>query len=211
NAAAEGSPVGALPSLAALTDAIATGSIHPGIRLGGHPDEPDANRLARLTATGLAELERRLARHSLLTYQQLLNRVQAAVAGPKNSGVLNTLRSRFRVALIDEFQDTDPVQWEVFRRLFVEGDPTGPALVLVGDPKQAIYSFRGADIATYLGASGLVQRRANLTRNFRSTPRLLDGLNALFADARFGSSPEGARTIDYAEVSAGDPSPGTLD
>ncbi|MEZ5383354.1 MAG: UvrD-helicase domain-containing protein [Microthrixaceae bacterium] len=210
-AAAEGSPAGALPSLAALTDAIATGSIHPGIRLGGHPDEPDANRLARLTATGLAELERRLARHSLLTYQQLLNRVQAAVSGPKNSGVLNTLRSRFRVALIDEFQDTDPVQWEVFRRLFVEGDPTGPALVLVGDPKQAIYSFRGADIATYLGASGLVQRRANLIKNFRSTPRLLDGLNALFADARFGSSPEGDRTIDYAEVSAGNPSPGTLD
>ena len=62
-----------------------------------------------------------------------------------------SLRSRFKVALIDEFQDTDPVQWEIFSTLF-DGPDTGTSLVLVGDPKQAIYAFRGADVHTYLRA-----------------------------------------------------------
>ena len=77
-----------------------------------------------------------------MTYQQLLNRVAAAVNGPKNSGVVDILRRRFRVALIDEFQDTDPVQWEVFRLLFAGGDRAdSPTLVLVGDPDQLTLSL----------------------------------------------------------------------
>jgi exodeoxyribonuclease V beta subunit len=133
------------------------GSTHPGIVVAGHPDEPDHNRLAQLTTDGLDELDRRLAARSLMTYQQLLNRVAAAVNGPKNSGRRRHPQTSLQGGLIDEFQDTDPVQWEVFRLLFAGSDGAdSPTLVLVGDPKQAIYSFRGADIATYLNAKAVV-------------------------------------------------------
>ena len=202
-ALAESTADGQLPKLAKLTEAIRMGSTHPGIVVAGHPDEPEHNRLAQLTADGLDELDRRLAARSLMTYQQLLNRVAAAVNGPKNSGVVDILRRRFRVALIDEFQDTDPVQWEVFRLLFAGSDgPDSPTLVLVGDPKQAIYSFRGADIATYLDAKQAVTRQNRLDRNWRSTPQLIAALNSLFAGSRFGSSPDGTHTIDYDPVIA---------
>jgi exodeoxyribonuclease V beta subunit len=202
-ALAESTAEGTLPKLAKLTEAIRMGSTHPGIVVAGHPDEPDHNRLAQLTTDGLDELDRRLAARSLMTYQQLLNRVAAAVNGPKNSGVVDILRRRFRVALIDEFQDTDPVQWEVFRLLFAGGDRAdSPTLVLVGDPKQAIYSFRGADIATYLDAKAVVERQRRLDRNWRSTPQLIAALNSLFAGSRFGSSPDGAHTIGYDPVIA---------
>ena len=211
-ALAESTAEGTLPKLAKLTEAIRMGSTHPGIAVAGHPDEPDHNRLAQLTTDGLDELDRRLAARSLMTYQQLLNRVAAAVNGPKNSGVVDILRRRFRVALIDEFQDTDPVQWEVFRLLFAGGDRAdSPTLVLVGDPKQAIYSFRGADIATYLDAKAVVERQRRLDRNWRSTPQLIAALNSLFAGSRFGSSPDGAHTIGYDPVIAARTSDGAND
>ena len=211
-ALAESTAEGTLPKLAKLTEAIRMGSTHPGIVVAGHPDEPDHNRLAQLTTDGLDELDRRLAARSLMTYQQLLNRVAAAVNGPKNSGVVDILRRRFRVALIDEFQDTDPVQWEVFRLLFAGGDRAdSPTLVLVGDPKQAIYSFRGADIATYLDAKAVVERQRRLDRNWRSTPQLIAALNSLFAGSRFGSSPDGAHTIGYDPVIAARTSDGAND
>ena len=211
-ALAESTAEGTLPKLAKLTEAIRMGSTHPGIVVAGHPDEPDHNRLAQLTTDGLDELDRRLVARSLMTYQQLLNRVAAAVNGPKNSGVVDILRRRFRVALIDEFQDTDPVQWEVFRLLFAGGERAdSPTLVLVGDPKQAIYSFRGADIATYLDAKQVVERQRRLDRNWRSTPQLIAALNSLFAGSRFGSSPDGAHTIGYDPVIAARLSDGAND
>ena len=73
-----------------------------------------------------------------------------------------SLRERYRVALVDEFQDTDPVQWEIMRRAFGDGDAT---LVLIGDPKQAIYAFRGADVYAYLDAA----RRPATRPRWRST------------------------------------------
>jgi exodeoxyribonuclease V beta subunit len=110
------------------------------------------------------------------------------------------LRRRFRYALIDEFQDTDPVQWDIFRRLFVDGPlaPEGPGNVLyvIGDPKQAIYGFRGADVHTYLDARRYLEgrggARVHLDENFRSSAALLAAGNRIFDQAArppfFGAS-----------------------
>ena len=88
------------------------------------------------------------------------------------------LRTKFKAAIIDEFQDTDPVQWEIFRKLFVDHGH----LYLVGDPKQSIYGFRQADIYTYLDARMHVgsDSVASLDINYRSTPALVEALNAIF-------------------------------
>ncbi len=93
------------------------------------------------------------------------------------------LRAKYRAALIDEFQDTDPVQYEIFRSIYAGSDLP---LFLIGDPKQAIYSFRGADIFAYMRAAREVreERRFTLTDNWRSAPLLLNAFNTLFDNAR---------------------------
>ena len=97
----------------------------------------------------------------------------ASEAGERLAGLI---REQFPVALIDEFQDTDPVQYQVFHRIYAEqGD-----LCFVGDPKQAIYAFRGADLATYLKARDEAARQYSLATNHRSTPELIAALNQLF-------------------------------
>ncbi len=95
-----------------------------------------------------------------------------------SSSLINKLRQRYRVALIDEFQDTDQIQWKIFKRLF--GDSQKHLLLMVGDPKQAIYKFRGGDLKTYLQARKEVDRIDSLLTNFRSTPDLMNNLNKLF-------------------------------
>ncbi len=95
------------------------------------------------------------------------------VLGPR---LVDTVSSRFSVALIDEFQDTDALQFEIFRKLFAQR-----TVMLIGDPKQAIYAFRGADVFAYLDARSFVQRRFTLDRNWRSSPDLVRGVQSLFA------------------------------
>ena len=123
------------------------------------------------------------------TYDDLLRSLSIALQdGEKGHVLAACLRNEFKAALVDEFQDTDPVQYEIFRRVFI--DPTvqpAPALFFVGDPKQAIYSFRGGDIYTYKKAATDPAVEANtyrLDKNYRSTPRLIDAVNALFMDER---------------------------
>ena len=89
------------------------------------------------------------------------------------------IRQRFKVALIDEFQDTDPVQYDIFRLIF-QGKST--LMLMVGDPKQSIYAFRGADIYSYLHVAGEMDSacRATLNKNFRSSGRLLEAFNTVF-------------------------------
>jgi exodeoxyribonuclease V beta subunit len=103
--------------------------------------------------------------------------------GSEAAALAEALRNRYKAALIDEFQDTDPVQYDIFRRIYAGSDAP---LFLIGDPKQAIYSFRGADIFAYLQAASDVgqERRFTLNANWRSTPKLLDGFNRLFEEAR---------------------------
>jgi exodeoxyribonuclease V beta subunit len=119
-------------------------------------------------------------------YNDMLLLVQRALqAGDAASDSLRqSLRARYRVALIDEFQDTDPIQWEIFQRLFVEGEDEGHRLFVIGDPKQAIYAFRGADVHTYLKACRALQAMGgatlHLTENYRSTEALIRACNAIF-------------------------------
>ena len=125
------------------------------------------------------------------TYDDLLRSLRVALQDAEKGPVLAAcLRTEFKAALVDEFQDTDPVQYDIFRRVFL--DPAvqpAPSLFFVGDPKQAIYSFRGGDIYTYKKAVTDPVVAANayrLDKNFRSTPRLINAVNALFMDEEIG-------------------------
>lgn len=111
-------------------------------------------------------------------FDDLLLKVRDCLASDHGSALKENLSERYRAALIDEFQDTDPIQYEIFSTVF-----SGAPLFLIGDPKQAIYSFRGADIFTYLNAAGEVweDARHTLERNWRSEPGLVEAVNRLFA------------------------------
>lgn len=122
------------------------------------------------------QLPARKAAQRLLAFDDLLNKLQQALQGEGGEHLAGTLRTQYPVALIDEFQDTDPVQYRVFHRIYQDaGD-----LCFVGDPKQAIYAFRGADLATYLKARSEAARQYSLATNHRSTPELIAALNQLF-------------------------------
>ncbi|UUY09364.1 exodeoxyribonuclease V subunit beta [Pseudomonas sp. J452] len=142
-----------------------------------------------------AELPARKAAQRLLAFDDLLNRLNEALHGPAGADLATTLRTQYPLALIDEFQDTDPVQYQIFDRIYREGGD----LCFVGDPKQAIYAFRGADLATYLTARDAAARRYDLPFNYRSTPQLIDALNRLFARPQ----PFAEQGLDYPPVSAG--------
>ena len=104
-----------------------------------------AQRLGPPVARELAARQRAAGRFD---FQDMLSLVRDALAGPRGPALIATLRQRYRLAIIDEFQDTDPVQWEIFRKVFHESGGANP-LYVIGDPKQSIYGFRGADLATY--------------------------------------------------------------
>ncbi len=95
----------------------------------------------------------------------------------KRNLLLQKLRQRYKVILVDEFQDTDPIQWRIINQTF--GHSENHLLLMVGDPKQSIYKFRGGDLETYLKAKMSVSRTDSLLTNYRASPELLEGLNAL--------------------------------
>lgn len=111
------------------------------------------------------------------------------------------LRARYPVALIDEFQDTDPLQLAIFQGIYASGNRHGN-LFLVGDPKQAIYSFRGADLQAYLGARSLAGAYYTLGANYRSTPELVAACNRLFSENPRVFMEEG---LDFRSVKASAP------
>ncbi len=143
-------------------------------------DERPAMR-ARLADAVRRELDARKQRAAVMTYDDLLTRLDATLAGSGGPVVIRRLRERFKVVLVDEFQDTDPVQWSIVRQAFGDG-----TLVLIGDPKQAIYSFRGADVYAYLEAAREAATQATLDVNWRSDQGLIDAYDALFGGARLG-------------------------
>ena len=138
---------------------------------------------ARLATAVRRELTRRKERAGLITYDDLLTRLNDTLHGPAGEVGVRRLRERYRVVLVDEFQDTDPVQWSILRRAFAGGDST---LVLIGDPKQAIYAFRGADVYAYLDAAKTAGARHDLDVNWRSDQGLIDAYDALFGGAQLG-------------------------
>ncbi len=124
-------------------------------------------------------LRQRKSSRNVLSFDDLLRNVLEALSGTRGDLLAAALQSRYGAALIDEFQDTDPVQYGIFKRLF--GGGRSP-LFLIGDPKQAIYGFRGADVFAYMEASREADRRYTLPRNYRSEPGLVKAVNTLFLD-----------------------------
>ncbi|NZA27739.1 exodeoxyribonuclease V subunit beta [Luteimonas sp. SJ-92] len=133
------------------------------------------------------DARRRLRQHKqqarVLTYDDLIDRVADALQGEHGDALAGRLRAQYRIALVDEFQDTDPRQWQIFNRVFGAGSPE-PALFLIGDPKQAIYGFRGGDVETYLAAQHTAHMAPPLAHNFRSRPAVLGSLEALYGQAQ---------------------------
>ncbi|MET0703950.1 MAG: UvrD-helicase domain-containing protein [Mycobacterium sp.] len=183
-------------------------------RFGGRPDEPVFNRAAALAlATAvvnkagtelqptapppgtvaaerigfardvLAELDIRKRRLGILHFDDLLSRLADALE-PVDSPARERMRRRWSIVMIDEFQDTDPVQWQVIDRAF-RGYST---LILIGDPKQAIYAFRGGDIDAYLEAARTAGTRFTLGTNWRSDSVLLDSVQTVLRGAALGDA-----------------------
>lgn len=120
-------------------------------------------------------------------HDDMLNRLLAALQQPDSGPRLAAaIRAQFPVALVDEFQDTDPVQYEIFERIYLTDAAPDErrGLFLIGDPKQAIYSFRNADIYTYLKARrATTGRHYQLATNFRSSAAMVAAVNALYSRA----------------------------
>lgn len=126
--------------------------------------------------TAVAEEKRRRGE---LGFDDMLSRLDAALRSESGDALAAAIRTRFPVAMIDEFQDTDPQQYRIFRRIWQHQPET--ALLLIGDPKQAIYAFRGADIFTYMKARSEVSAHYTLDTNWRSAPGMVNSVNTLFS------------------------------
>ena len=168
-----------------------------------HPFFSAFERMNRLVWQQVIELEHQLLKEAdrrlgqrkdrlrVVEFDDLLSRVHAALLGPSGTQLSDALASQYRAVLVDEFQDTDPTQFEILGRAFGREHP----VYLVGDPKQAIYGFRGADVFTYLTA----RRQAvpqTLDVNWRSDPGLISAIGRLFA--RPGAF--GLKAIEAAEI-----------
>jgi len=139
-------------------------------------------------------------------YDDMLELVLGALRGSRGPDLAARLRSRTPWVMIDEFQDTDPVQWEIFRRVWMHDEARG--LTIVGDPKQAIYGFRGADVTTYLAARDELLRvgatRVTLDINRRSTKPLVDGVNQILIGNPLGPLLDKSITYDAPVDASGD-------
>ncbi len=135
----------------------------------------------------------RLEQRRALCFQDLMRRLAGALDSPD---LVDAVRERFRAALIDEFQDTDHLQWNIFSTLFGAG---GHHLYLIGDPKQAIYGFRGANVHVYADARGAAEPLTMVT-NFRSDARYVAAMNLVLG--RWSRSLFGHPRIPYISVGA---------
>ena len=161
----------------------AVGDQHARLEPAGAPPESLAGHRVAFATAVQAEVTRRKRDRRLLDYDDLLVLLRDALADPVHGAVAaERVRSRYRVVLVDEFQDTDPVQWQILRLAFHDHR----TLVLIGDPKQAIYAFRGGDVVAYLDAAGSAGAMATLGRSWRSDAPLLEALEHLLGGAALG-------------------------
>ena len=144
------------------------------------------------------ELPKEKLRLGVLSFDDLLLQLNKALNN--NPKLAEGLCKKYKAALIDEFQDTDPIQYKIFSRIFAK--QSNHAVFLVGDPKQAIYSFRGGDIHTYLKAKSDIpeDKHYTLTTNWRSHPKLVSAFNTLYLSS---DNPFKDKGIDYIKVDAG--------
>ncbi|MBP1723654.1 MAG: exodeoxyribonuclease beta chain, partial [Deltaproteobacteria bacterium] len=137
------------------------------------------------------ELPARKQKRNIQSFDDLLIRLRHSLEKTGGDELSEKIRKRYKAALVDEFQDTDPVQYAIFQNVFGAG---GAILFLIGDPKQAIYSFRGADLFAYMKAAGHVDSRYTLTKNWRSEPGLITAVNTVFSN---GANPFLYRDIPF--------------
>jgi exodeoxyribonuclease V beta subunit len=175
----------------------------PLLELWFDPKDIKGNAISEADAALLGSLEKLLNDcvdriHGAMTaspsYNDLLRVARELVCDKERADLLAILKSRFRLAIVDEAQDTDRQQWVFFKQLFPGGD--NRALMTVGDPKQAIYGFRGADVRAYVDYAKTSQIRRSLDTNHRSDQPVLDALNEAFHEQGFGAD------IMYHEVHA---------
>ena len=140
-----------------------------------------AERLKFATAVR-EELAARKRRLGIYSFDDQLLRLRDSLRGPEAEARLARLRGRCEVVLVDEFQDTDPVQWDILRSAFADHVP----LVLIGDPKQSIYAFRGADVVAYTDAVRTATEQYSLGENHRADAGVVRAVNALFHNATLG-------------------------
>ena len=152
-------------------------------------------KLFQYIRDNLPEQKRRL---NILHFEDLLLNLQQSLSAEGGDQLTRAIQDKFHAALIDEFQDTDSVQYDIFKRIFSAGKSV---LFMIGDPKQAIYGFRGADIFAYMDAARHVQTRYTLDKNWRSEPNLVQAVNTLFgkADRPFVYEDIGFEPVDAAD------------
>jgi exodeoxyribonuclease V beta subunit len=152
-------------------------------------------------------LAERVRRRGVQTFAMQIDGVHARLCGAgADTALADRLFAAFPVALVDEFQDTDRRQFAIFDRIYRDADGTRRGgLIMIGDPKQAIYAFRGGDIAAYLAAARGADERLSLATNYRSNGRLVGALNAFYARTGGGF---GALPVRYQPVAWADPSDG---
>ncbi|MFQ5555178.1 MAG: UvrD-helicase domain-containing protein [Acidimicrobiia bacterium] len=163
------------------------------------PDVATAEGLPRVRAEMAADmrdmLHRRMRADGVVSFDDGLVEARDALTDARiGESAREVLSRRYAVALVDESQDTDPIQWQVIRAVFDES-----RLVVIGDPKQAIYGFRGADVESYLAAVDGADARRTLETNWRSDGPLVTALDALFAGATFGDPRIAYHTVEPAE------------
>ena len=139
--------------------------------------------------------------HQEKSFDDLLRLLCEALQGAQGDELAEMIRFQYPFAMIDEFQDTDSQQYAIFSKIYRDNPEKNTGFIMIGDPKQAIYRFRGADIFTYLKASDEAQSRFELTKNYRSEKHLVDGVNALF---NFPKSPFIYQNINFTAVDSRD-------
>ena len=155
---------------------------------------PDAAVLQHAANWVSVRFEEEKRRRAEMGFDDMLLRLDAALQAEGGERLATLIREQFPVALIDEFQDTDPVQYRIFETIYrIEDNSPDTGLFLIGDPKQAIYAFRGADIYTYLRARHATHGRLHtLDTNFRSSHAMVEAVNHVFERAEQRDTGRGA-------------------
>ncbi len=169
--------------------------------LASNLDEISIQLVTQLTETTRQELTSRKRQQGLISFDDLLFNLRDALKQPAGDQLAEQVRNWYQVALIDEFQDTDPIQFEIFNTIF---SPPEHPLFFIGDPKQSIYSFRGADIFAYLEAQELTEHPYTLCTNWRSDRDLIQAINTIFS---FRTNPFLFQGIDFIPSSGTDRNP----
>ncbi len=194
----EGAKKGIAPPRHAFFDAAAE-LLAARVRADAALDAARRRLMRRFLDECSADLRRRKRERRQIAFDDILWNAYDALTAGRQPWLGAALHARFPVALIDEFQDTDPLQFAIFERVYNSEDRAG-SLFLVGDPKQAIYSFRSADLFTYLMARDRAGARYTLRHNQRSSPALIEACNRLFGANRGVFMLDG---LDYQRVEAG--------